>query len=147
MKWISTAAAVFALSTSLAMAAPHEGGKHGRHGKRGEFGAFGGERLAAKLNLTEAQKAQLKAQRETFKQQNQAFFQSSRDTFKEFRAAKKANDTARMEALKPALQANRAQMKSLRDAQRQQFLSILTADQRAQFDALKAERKEKRNRQ
>jgi protein CpxP len=146
MKWYSTAAAVFALSASLAIAAPHEGGREGgkRHGNRG--GAFAGERMAQKLNLTESQKAQLKAQRETFKEQRKAFFQSSKETFKAYRTAKKAGDTATAEALKPKVEAARAEMKRFRDEQRQQFLSILTADQRAQFDALKAERGEKRNR-
>jgi protein CpxP len=149
MKWYSTAAAVFALSASLAIAAPHEGGREGgreggkRHGRHGEFG---GERMAQKLNLTESQKAQLKAQRETFKEQRKAFFQSSKETFKAYRSAKKAGDTATAEALKPKVEAARAEMKRFRDEQRQQFLSILTPDQRAQFDALKAERGEKRNR-
>jgi protein CpxP len=144
MKWITTAAAVFALSTSLAFAAPHEGGKRG--GRHGRHGAFAGERLAAKLNLTEAQKAQLQAQRASFKQQNETFFKESRETFKAYRQAKKNNDTATVQSLQPRVDAARAQMKSLRDAQRQQFLSILTPEQRTQFDALKAERGGKRNR-
>lgn len=151
MKWITTAAAVFALSTSLAFAAPHEGKGGEGHGKRGgrhgRHGQFGGERLAAKLNLSEAQKAQLQAQRQSFKTQNEAFFKESRETFKAYREAKKNNDTATVQSLQPKVDAAKAQMKSFRDAQRQQFLSILTPDQRTQFEALKAERKEKRNKQ
>jgi periplasmic protein CpxP/Spy len=144
VKWISTAAAVVALSSTLAFAAPHEGGKRGgRHGKHGQFA---GERLAAKLNLTDAQKAQLESQRQSFKQQNATFFEQSRETRKAYREAREANDTAKVQSLQPSVDAAKAQMKSLRDAQREQFLSILTADQRAQYDALKAERKDKRER-
>jgi protein CpxP len=146
-KWISTTAAVLALSSTLAFAAPHqggaEGGRQGRHGKHG----FNAERLAQKLNLTEAQKAQLKAQAETFRAQNKAFFESNRETFQQYREAKKANDTAKMQSLQSQVDAAREQMKSLRQTERQQFLSVLTPDQRAQLDAMQAERKAKRNKQ
>src|ERR1043165_1914950 len=56
-KWL-TAAAVMALSTSIAFAAPHEGkfGGHG-HGRRGQM--FG-KRMAEKLNLSDSQKQQIK---------------------------------------------------------------------------------------
>ncbi len=145
MKWFATTAAVFALSSTLAFAAPHEGGKRGGH--HGRHGAFGGARIAEKLNLTAEQKAQLQAQRESFKQQNAAFFKDSRETFKAYREAKKNNDTATQQSLQPKVDAAKAQMKSLRQSQRQQFLSILTAEQRAQLDAMKAARKDKRNHQ
>lgn len=142
-KWITTTAAVVALTGTLAFAAPHDGkGHRGHHGKRGR--GFMSERMAEKLNLTDAQKAQIKSQREAFKAQNQAFFESSRETFKQYRDAKEANDTAKMQSLQPTVDANRAQMKSLRESQRQQFLSILTAEQRAQLDTMKAERKSRR---
>ena len=134
--WI-TMAAVLALSTSLAVAAPHgdRGGKggHGRHGA-------GFEKMAEKLNLTADQKAQLESLQQAFRDQNKATFEASRETFQQFREAKKANDTAKVEALRPTVEAQRAQMQKLRNAHEQQILGILNADQRAQFLALKAER-------
>lgn len=136
-KWM-TMAAVVALSSSLAIAAPRgegKGGKLGGHG-RGEFGA----RFAEKLNLTEAQKEQIKTIRTNNREQNKAFFEQSRETFQQFREAKKANDTAKLEQLKPALEKQRAQMKAFRDAERQQILALLTPEQRTKFDALQAER-------
>ena len=137
---IVTAVAVLTLGASLAVAAPHEGGKFGgRHGRHGMMG----EKLAEKLNLTDAQKEQWKSIRKTSREQNAAFFQQAHQTMEQFRAAKKANDTAAMESLKPAMQSQRAQMKQIRDAERQQLLNILTAEQRAQFDALKAQRGER----
>lgn len=136
-KWI-TGVAVLAVSASLAIAAPHEGGRgHGMG--RGMYG----EKLAQKLNLTDAQKQQLRDLNQKFREDNKAFFQSFRQTMQEVRAAKEANDTAKLDSLKPTVESQKAQMTQLRDAQEQKFLSILTADQRAQYQALKAERAEK----
>jgi Spy/CpxP family protein refolding chaperone len=135
-----TAVAVFALGTTLAFAGPHGGGK-GRHGKDGFV--FSGK-LAQKLNLTDAQKQQIRALEQQFRDQNKAFFDSARATRKEVRAAKEANDTARLESLKPTIEAQHAQMKQLREAQRERILSVLTPDQRAQLETMKADRKSRR---
>ena len=134
-KWI-TGIAVLAVSASLAIAAPQEGKAWGGH--RGHRG-FMGEKLAAKLNLTDTQKQQIKDLNKQFRQDNKAFFQSFRQTMKDARAAKEANDTAKLDALKPTIEAQKAQMKQLRDAQETKVLSILTPDQQAQYKALKAE--------
>ncbi|HEX8616590.1 MAG TPA: Spy/CpxP family protein refolding chaperone [Thermoanaerobaculia bacterium] len=141
-KWM-TMAAVVALSATMAVAAPH-GGKRdgkagGRHG-RGELGA----KFAEKLKLTDAQKAQIKTIRTNNREQNKAFFEQSRETFQQFREAKKANDTARLEQLKPVIERQRAQMLQFRSAERQQILALLTPEQRTQFDALEAEREARR---
>ena len=96
-KWM-TMAAVLTLSTSLAIAAPHEGkgGRGGRHG-RGEMGA----RMFEKLNLTDAQKTQIRTIQENFREANKANFEANKALFEQFREAKKANDTARLDTLKP----------------------------------------------
>jgi len=136
-KWITVVAAV-GLSASLAFAG--EGHGHGMKGRdRGGFGM----KLASKLNLTDAQKEQWKAIRKSSREQNSAFFQQSHQTMKEFRAAKEAGDTAKVDALKQTLQSQRAQMKQIRDAEETQLLNILTAEQRAQFQTLKAQRAER----
>jgi Spy/CpxP family protein refolding chaperone len=136
-KWI-TAAAVLGLSASLAFAGTTtgEGHSHGFGGEGRHHHGFG--KLASKLNLTDAQKGQWKAIRKSSHEQNAAFFQQSRETKKEFFAAKKAGDTAKADSLKATLQSQRAQMKQIRDAEEQQFTKILTPDQSAQFQALKA---------
>ena len=138
MKKTITAIAVFALSGTLAFAATegHQrfGGHHHRHGM---FGA----KMAEKLNLTDAQKAQIKDIRKSSHEANAAFFDEARNTRKEFFAAKKANDTAKMEPLKPALQTQRAQMKEIRKAEMAKITSILTPDQQATLQQLRAERK------
>jgi periplasmic protein CpxP/Spy len=143
-KWM-IGAAVLAVSASLAIAAPH--GEWGGHGKgRGMFG----EKFAQKLNLTDAQKQQVRDLNKSFRQDNEAFFKSFRQTMQDYRAAKEANDTAKLGALKSTVESQRAQMKQLRDAQEQKILPILTPDQRAQYQALKAEaaaRHQKRSQQ
>ena len=134
-KWI-IGAAVLAVSASLAIAAPQAAKEWGGHHHRGLMS----EKLAQKLNLTDAQKAQIKDLNKAFRQDNQAFLQSFRQTMEQARAAKKANDTAKLDALKPTIESQKAQMKQLRDAQETKVLSVLTPDQQAQYKALKAER-------
>ena len=135
-KW-TTAVAVMALGASLAMAATHEGG-FGQHG-RGEHGGFS-EKFAQALNLTDAQKQQIQDIRKASREQNAAFFETAHNTMREFFAAKQANDTAKIEALKPTVEAQRAQMKQIRDAEMAKISTILTADQNAKWEQIKAER-------
>ena len=138
-KWI-TMAAVVTLTASLAFAAPHGGGKGGKRGRHGqEFG----ERMAARLNLSDAQKQQIRDLQKSFHEKNKAVFENAHALRKEFREAKQAGDTAKIEALKPAMETQRAQIKQLHDAQRQQILSLLTPEQRTQWEALKAEREQR----
>ena len=141
-KWM-TMAAVVTLTASLAFAAPHEGGR-GKHGKRGRHGAEFGQRMAEKLNLTDSQKQQIEAINKGFRENNKAAFESARSLRQEFREAKQANDTARLEALKPQMEAQRTQMSQLRQAHHAQIVAVLTPEQRTQWEALKAERETRR---
>jgi Spy/CpxP family protein refolding chaperone len=134
-KWL-TAAAIMAVSASLAIAMPQGGEGWGHHGEKGGYG----EKLAQKLNLTDTQKQQLSDLNKAFHENNKAFFQSFRQTRQEVRAAKEANDTAKLQSLKPTVDSQMAQLKQLRDAQDAKILSILTPDQQTQFKAIQAER-------
>lgn len=96
--------------------------------------------MAAKLNLTEAQKQQWQAVEQSFRQENAAFFERSKQTREAIHAAKEAGDTAKVESLEATAKAQRAQMKQLRDAMEPKLLAILTADQQTQFQKMKAER-------
>ena len=132
-----TAVAVLTLGASLAVAAVHEGGWGNHEGKgRGEYS----EKLAQKLNLTDAQKQQLADLEKNFREQNASFLQSFRQNRQDYRAAMNAGDTAKADSLKATLESQRAQMKQLRDAQDVKISSILTPEQRAQWQQLKAER-------
>ena len=133
-KTITAAVAVFALGASLAFAAPHDGWK----GHEGHEGGFS-EKMASKLNLSDAQKTQVKAIEGQFRTDNAAFLQNFRQTMQDFHAARQANDQAKVDSLKPSMETQRAQMKTLREAQREKIRTILTTDQRAQLDAMKAQ--------
>lgn len=132
-KWI-TGVAVLAVGVSLAVAAPQEAKPW--HGHRHALG----QKFARKLNLTDAQKQQLRALNKQFREDNKAFFKQVRATMKEARVARQAGDTAKLDALKPTIQAQRGQMKQLRKAQEPKILAILTPEQQAQYQALKAQR-------
>ncbi len=136
MKKFTTAVAVTLLGATIAFAAPHQGGREGHEGKRGGFG----KKIAQELNLTDAQKAQLKAIKQDSRARNKAFFEQSHQTMMDFFAARKANDPARMDSLKPAADAARAQMKTIRAAEDAKIASILTSDQNAKWQQLKGER-------
>jgi Spy/CpxP family protein refolding chaperone len=138
-KW-TTAIAASALTAALAVAgvtAAADG--RGEH-RNGEGRQERQQKLAETLNLTDAQKQQWDAIRKASREQNADFFAKSKETMDAFRAARDANDQAKMDALKPAVQAQRAQMKQIRDAEHQRILTVLTPDQRTQFEQLKAER-------
>ena len=143
-KWMSVAATL-TLSTTLAFAAVageahgKSGGNRGHGGRGGEFGA----KLAEKLNLTDAQRQQIRDLQSRFREENKAFFDSARETRQQAKAARDAGDTARLEALKGTMASQREQMKTLRTEQRQRILALLTPDQRAQFEKMKSERKGK----
>jgi Spy/CpxP family protein refolding chaperone len=145
MKKTLAAFAIVALSATLAVAGPGEG--RGFHGGKHHRGAGFSGKLAEKLNLTDAQKQQIAALENRFKAEQKTFFDANKATFEQFREARKADDTAKIEALKPQMEALREQMKATREAQHNQILSVLTAEQKAQLEALKAQRKSgKRNR-
>ena len=106
--------------------------------------AFAGGRPAERLNLSDAQMAQWKEIHRSFRQDNREFLESFRQTMRDFREAREANDTAKVESLKPVIQQNRAQMRQLHEAQEQKLLSILNDEQKAQFQQLRSERRTRR---
>jgi Spy/CpxP family protein refolding chaperone len=138
-KWI-TAIGATSLTAVLAVAgvtAASDGrSEHGDRQGRQEMQ----QKLAEKLNLTDAQKQQWDAIRKASREQNADFFAKSKETMEAFRAAGDANDQAKMDALKPAVQAQRAQMKQIRDAENAKLMSILNDQQKAQFQAMQAAR-------
>jgi Spy/CpxP family protein refolding chaperone len=137
-KWIAAAATAFVLTASLAIAGTNAGNGGWKH--EGHGGHKDEARFAEKLNLNDAQKQQWKAVEQNFRQENSAFLQQVHQTREDFHAAKKAGDTAKADSLKATVQAQKAQMKQLRNAMEPKLLAILTADQRAQFQTMKAER-------
>ena len=138
MRKFTIAIAVTLLGASLAIAAPQEAGNGGGRGGR-QMMSFS-ERFGATLNLTDAQKAKIDAIQKETREKNATFFTEQRTTMKAYWDAKNANDTAKLDALKPAMDKQRAQMKEIRTAEDAKIAKELTSDQNAQWEKMKAER-------
>jgi protein CpxP len=142
MKKMITAVAIVALSSTLAMASPYGGGGEG-HGRGGRHGQMD-QKFAEKLNLSDAQKQQIRDMRHSFRDQNKAFFDSVRATREQLRAARQSGDTAKAQQLAAQAEGQRAQMQELRKAEHEKMLTILTPEQRTQLEQMKADRQAKR---
>lgn len=140
-KWITAIAMLVAATAMFAL--PQEGGRP-RRGPGGPPPSFT-VMFADKLALTAEQKEQIAAIEKTAREENAQFFDSSRLLMDEMRAAREADDTAKLESLKRAMDANRGRMKEIRDAEIAKIVAVLTAEQRAQFEALQAEHDARRH--
>jgi len=116
------------------------GGEHGHHDFKGHF--F--ERMADELGLTEGQKAQLEANREASREARKARRQQMRDLHGKLREAVDSGvDQATLDTLGAEL--GKLQVTRMQEMQRarQQFEAILTDEQKAKLEQLKAGRKER----
>jgi Spy/CpxP family protein refolding chaperone len=97
--------------------------------RRGGGGEFGRD-----LNLTDAQKAQIKAIREKYKPQNEALRAQAKPFTEAARAAKQKGDTAAFRSnMEKAHQL--MQGASFRTQENAEIRAILTPDQQAKWDA------------
>jgi Spy/CpxP family protein refolding chaperone len=147
-KTLIAAAAILTLGATLAFAVPQEDHHHGAGGPGGP-GHRGGRMdivaaMSEKLSLTDAQKEQVAAIDKATHEANAAFFTTQRQTMQDFFAAKQANDTAKLDSLKPVMDSQRAQMKTIRDAEMVKINAVLTADQKAKWAQIQAEREANR---
>ena len=98
---------------------------------------------AAKLSLTDEQKAQLKQLRDSTLQQNAQLFADVRAKRRELHSLMRAGDPGASD-VKAQLEALRPQFDAARKQQHDQFLNVLTPEQRAQLEQWKAERQSRR---
>lgn len=107
-------------------------GKEG-HGRSDEMGM----REFSQLNLTDAQKTQIKSLTEANRAANQGTYQELRGLMMKKRDGSiTADEQTRLETLK-------TQMKASAEQTNNSILALLTAEQRVQLDQMKAERKQK----
>lgn len=110
------------------------GGRHGRHGKRG-FGMRGGM-MFRDLNLTDAQKDQMKQIREANK--------PNKENFDAIRTLMKAKHDGTITADQEAqLKAFHDQRKAKMEQIRASMLAVLTPEQKALLEQKKQERKQR----
>jgi Spy/CpxP family protein refolding chaperone len=103
--------------------------------RRGPAGRREGRGFGRDLNLTEAQKAQIKTIRQKYQPQNKAVRDRAKPFMEAARAARQKGDTA-------AFRSNMAQARqviqsgqSIRTQEQAEIRAILTPDQQAKFDA------------
>ncbi len=154
-KKLVIAATVLPLALGSASALAYGGGKGGHHGKGGEgmCGGFDGKRMFRELDLTDAQKEQMKELRQANKEAMKAKFSG------DF-AAKKAEMQARQQKMQDlvladnfdadaanAMASEMVQQQTERRVQmlekQQEMLNILTPEQKVKFKELQQERMEK----
>ena len=88
--------------------------------------------FASKLNLTDAQKQQMKDIRTADREQNKQLYADFRAKLQQFHALKQANDPTASD-VKAQLEAMRPQMEAARKASREAMLNVFTPEQRAQI--------------
>lgn len=130
------AAALAAPGVSMAFGGEEHGPRHHKHKMF--------ERMAEKLDLTEGQKAQLKADRDASRDAHMAQRKEMHELREQLREAIDSGaDQATLDKLSAELGRQEvAQMQQRRQMQ-EQFESILTDEQKAKLEELKSERKER----
>lgn len=111
---------------------------HKRHG-RGGFGGMGGGRIMSELNLTDAQKQQLRALHERYRESFQAKRGEFRQLFEQRREGATLSDEQKARA-----QALRAELRQLSEQMHNEMLAILTPEQRTQLEQKRKELFERR---
>jgi Spy/CpxP family protein refolding chaperone len=116
---------------------PRAGGEY--RGQRGP-----GREFLADLNLTDAQKTQIKAIRQKYQPQNEALRNQAKPFMEAARAARQKGDTVafrtNMEKARQVMQGGQ----SVRTQETAEIRNVLTPDQRAKFDAKQKEFAERR---
>jgi Spy/CpxP family protein refolding chaperone len=98
------------------------------------------ERYGEQLKLTDAQKKTIGDLDAKYQKDNAAFFEEWQKTMADFRAARDANDQAKLDALKPKMDEQRATMTKLRTAHEENIAKSFTAEQNDAWAKIKAER-------
>jgi Spy/CpxP family protein refolding chaperone len=114
---------------------------HGGHG--GEMRHQMIEKLAKRLNITDEQKAKIKALREQFKTQNASALADIKALREKMKGYMESKDKDNAKATRDQIKAKMEQLKPAREQLRAQMKAILTPDQLAELEKIKAERKAK----
>jgi Spy/CpxP family protein refolding chaperone len=126
-------------ATTIITAAFADAGQFGRDGHRGQRREMRREAVQ-RLNLSDAQKAQIRDIRKAEFDRTKGLFEAAREKRFELRQLKETNDP-RAEGVRTELIAMREQMRAARLAMREKIRSVLTAEQRAQMDDMRNQRR------
>jgi protein CpxP len=109
-------------------------------------GSFGGDRLFARLNLTDDQKAKIKQTRQSFMESNKSLFDQLKSKRQELRQASEGgtfNEALATQKL-TEMAGLQAKLMGARIQLRKQMLTVLTPEQKTQLDQLKAQSRDHR---
>lgn len=149
---IASLSAVVLTVASLAVAQTVKTGRGDGQGRRGAWhgegkrGGFGGDRLFARLNLTDDQKVKIKQTRQSFMEGNKPLLDQLKAKRQELRQASEGgtfNEALATQKL-TEMAGLQAKLMGARIQLRQQMLSVLTPEQKTQLDQLKAQFKDHR---
>jgi Spy/CpxP family protein refolding chaperone len=114
----------------------------GMYGRRGFDRGFGGGRLAKDLNLTDAQKSQMKAIHTKYRPQLEAIRNQYKSQFDNIKSLRQKGDTAGARTAFARIRGDiQSKSLSIRNQENADIRNILTAEQRTKFDAAQAQRK------
>jgi Spy/CpxP family protein refolding chaperone len=94
-----------------------------------------GQCMIDELDLTEAQVAQIKAIRERYRDADKDRVKAMRELRKDMREARRGGDQAEFERLRTQMQQAAEQLRASREQMHTEVMNVLTAEQRAKFDA------------
>lgn len=140
------AVVVFGMAAVVAGAqapARADSAKWARHGQMGAERGGRGERgkFMKDLNLTDAQKNQVKSIHAKYEPQMKQIHEQGTAQFGDMRAARQKGDTSA--ATRAKFQQFRERMMAVRQQEDGEIRSILTTDQRTRWDAAQAQRKQR----
>lgn len=123
----------------------HRGGRGGDRMRGGRRGGRGFERgLARDLNLTETQRTQIRAIHEKYRPRIQAIHEQFKSQSDAARALRQKGDTAGARAAFQRLRTDmQARLQPIHQQQQTEIRNLLTAEQRAKFDAAQQRMKER----
>lgn len=98
------------------------------------------ERYGQRLSLTDSQKTSIDEMEKKFDEEHATFLAGYHQTMADYRAARQANDTARIDILKPKMDSMRAEMMKLRATQEEKIAATFTDAQKETWNKIKEER-------
>ena len=136
-------AAIAAAPALSAQAVPATPAPQAQAHRMGPGRQAGHEGFLAKLNLTDAQKAQVKAIHQKYAAQFKSTRDAARPDMDAMRAARQKRDTATVNALRAKMRADMAPMQKVHEQEMAEVRAILTPDQQKQFDTMATQQRER----
>jgi Spy/CpxP family protein refolding chaperone len=121
-------------TAAISFAQEPEPGTFHRHGQR-----LGLHRLGAQLNLTDAQKQQMKEIRSADRESNKQLYADFRAKLQELRALRQANDPGAA-AIREQVASMKTQIQAARRSNHEAILGVLTAEQREELKTARQSR-------